>query len=172
MPLIFWAVVSFQRSLPRNGLQVCQQVPLPLSLRELQVRLQNLGQGGVALPGPHQPQQQPGQRAGPVRVLLASVSLSQPGQCGGRGRGGPRPSSPWQGFCSLRPFGMVLLPSLEAARSVQVGGPSGRSRVVIPARSGDSSGSHCALGIVPPVLELCSLPPDAYNFKILGPSDS
>lgn len=38
-PVTFWAVVSFQRSLPRDGLQVRQQVPLPLSLRQLQVCL-------------------------------------------------------------------------------------------------------------------------------------
>lgn len=83
MPMTFWAVVSFQRSLPRDGLQVCQQVPLPLSLWELQVRLQNLRQGRVPLPGPHQPQQQPGECARPVCLLLPAVSLSQPGQCRG-----------------------------------------------------------------------------------------
>lgn len=76
MPMTFWAVVSFQRSLPRDGLQVCQQVPLPLSLWELQVRLQNLWQGRVSLPGPYQPQQQPGERARPVCLLLPAVSLS------------------------------------------------------------------------------------------------
>lgn len=86
MPMT-WAVVSFQRSLPRDGLQVCQQIPLPLSLWELQVRLQNLRQGRVPLPGPHQPQQQLGERARPVCLLLPAVSLSQPGQRGGRGRG-------------------------------------------------------------------------------------
>ena len=80
MPMTFWAVVSLQRPLPGDGLQVRQQVPLPLSLRELQVRLQNLRQGRVPLPGPHQPQQQPGERARPVRLLLPAVSLSQPGQ--------------------------------------------------------------------------------------------
>ncbi|XP_036711084.1 zinc finger protein castor homolog 1 isoform X6 [Balaenoptera musculus] len=70
--------VPGERSLPRNGLQVCQQVPLPLSLWELQVRLQNLRQGRVPLPGPHQSQQQPGERARPVCVLLPAVPLSQP----------------------------------------------------------------------------------------------
>lgn len=39
LPVTFWAVVSFQRPLPHDGLQVCQQVPLPLSLWELQVRV-------------------------------------------------------------------------------------------------------------------------------------
>ena len=93
MPMTFWAVVSLQRPLPGDGLQVRQQVPLPLSLRELQVRLQNLRQGRVPLPGPHQPQQQPGERARPVRLLLPAVSLSQPGQPPGeQGQGGERQS--------------------------------------------------------------------------------
>lgn len=111
MPMTFWAVVSFQRSLPCDGLQVCQQVPLPLSLWELQVRLQNLRQGGVALPGPHQPQQHPGERARPVCVLLPSVSLSQPGQRGGgagwgrQGTGqGPGPAAPGRDSVSHAPF--------------------------------------------------------------------
>lgn len=39
LPVTFWAVVSFQRPLPHDGLQVRQQVPLPLSLWELQVRV-------------------------------------------------------------------------------------------------------------------------------------
>lgn len=90
MAMTFWAVVSFQRSLPRHGLQVCQQVPLPLSLWELQVRLQNIWQGRIPLPGPHQPQQQPGERARPVCVLLSAVSLPQPGQHGGPAQGQSR----------------------------------------------------------------------------------
>lgn len=66
--------------MPGDGLQICQQVPLPLSLRELQVRLQDLGQGRVPLLGPHQPQQQPGERARPVCLLFSAVPVSQPGQ--------------------------------------------------------------------------------------------
>lgn len=123
MPMTFWAMVSFQRSLPRNGLQVCQQVPLPLSLWELQVRLQNLWQGRVPLPGPHQPQQQPGERARPVCLLLPAVSLSQPGQRGGRvgpGAGpGPRTCSSWQSLHFSRPFLTGLLQTLERTPSVR-----------------------------------------------------
>lgn len=125
MPVTFWAVVSLQRPLPRNGLQVCQPVPFPLPLRELQVRLQNLRQGRVPLPGPHQPQQQPGERARPVCLLLSSVSLSQPGQHGagrslgwGPGGAGPRTGSSWRGLRLSHPFWMGLLRTLERALSV------------------------------------------------------
>lgn len=134
MPMT-WDCDSFpQRPLPRHGLQVCQQVPLPLSLWELQVRVQDLGQGRVALSGPHQPQQQPRQRARPVRVLLPAVSLPQPGGGKGVGRaraadgagrrarhrlpkGGPGSSRPfwsgpgsrlWNGWCWPRGSGRAL----------------------------------------------------------------
>ena len=180
MPMTFWAVVSFQRSLPRNGLQVCQQVPLPLSLWELQVRLQNLRQGRVPLPGPHQSQQQPGERARPVCVLLPAVPLSQPGQQRA-GRVGPgvgaarrraRASSSWPRLRVSHPFVSGLLQSLgrtpSAPRSLETPGQefslvlSWRGHSILTLRDDCMLGSHRALGILLRVLEqLCSLSPEA-----------
>lgn len=146
MPMTFWAVVSLQRPLPGDGLQVRQQIPLPLPLRELQVRLQNLRQGRVPLPGPHQPQQQPGERARPVRLLLPAVSLPQPGKCPMGGRANWEAGA-GQGRRGGDGGGRVSLPALRRPPP-----DSGRD-TVCPWRAGAGARAghpRCALGIDQP----------------------